>query len=102
MGRRGALKWRLFEYAEKESHHLFDDLVQQCVQFLAVKEDKSFFRLKIPKKIYENESLSISAQLYDANYELYNAPEVRLALKIHKVLNTFTYLIRIQINILWS
>ena len=60
---------------------MFDDLVQQCVQFLAVKEDKSFFRLKIPKKIYENESLSISAQLYDANYELYNAPEVRLALK---------------------
>ena len=60
---------------------MFDDLVQQCVQFLAVKEDKSFFRLKIPKKIYENESLSISAQLYDANYELYNAPEVRLVLK---------------------
>ena len=26
-------------------------------------------------------NLSISAQLYDANYELYNAPEVRLALK---------------------
>ncbi len=77
----GLWKWRLFEYAEKESHHLFDDLVQQCVQFLAVKEDKSFFRLKIPKKIYENESLSISAQLYDANYELYNAPEVRLVLK---------------------
>ena len=42
----GLWKWRLFEYAQKESHELFDGLIQQCVQFLAVKEDKRLFRVK--------------------------------------------------------
>lgn len=77
----GLWKWRLFEYAEKESHHLFDGLIQQCVQFLAIKEDKRLFRVKLPKKIYEHETLSISAQLYDANYELFNEPEATIFLR---------------------
>ena len=77
----GLWKWRLFEYAQKESHQLFDGLIQQCVQFLAVKEDKRQFRVKLPKKIYEHENLSISAQLYDANYELLNEPDVTIFLR---------------------
>lgn len=80
----GLWKWRLFEYAQKESHELFDGLIQQCVQFLAVKEDKRLFRLKLPKKIYEHETLSISAQLYDANYELFNEPEATILLRNSK------------------
>ena len=60
---------------------MFDALVQQCVQFLAVKEDKRLFRVKLPKKIYEHEVLSISAQLYDANYELLNIPEATILLR---------------------
>ena len=39
------------------------------------------FRVKLPKKIYENETLSISAQLYDANYELLNEPEANILLR---------------------
>lgn len=77
----GIWKWRIFEYAQKESYDLFDGLIQQCVQFLAVKEDKRMFRVKLPKKIYENETLSISAQLYDANYELLNEPEANILLR---------------------
>ncbi len=77
----GLWKWRLFEYAKKESHDIFDRLIQQCVQFLAVKEDKRTFRVKLPKKIYEHETLSISAQLYDANYELFNDPETTILLR---------------------
>ena len=77
----GLWKWRLFEYAQKESHDLFDGLIQQCVQFLAVKEDKRLFRVNLPKKIHEHEDLSISAQLYDANYELFNDPDVTISLR---------------------
>ena len=77
----GFWRWRLFEYAQKESHDLFDVLIQQCVQFLAVKEDKRLFRVKLPKKIYEHEALFISAQLYDANYELLNEPEATILLR---------------------
>ena len=77
----GLWKWRLFEFAKRESNDLFDELIQQCIQFLAIKEDKRMFRVKIPKKIFEHESLSISAQLYDANYELLNDPEPTILLR---------------------
>ena len=77
----GLWKWRLFEYAQKESHELLDGLIQKCVQFLAIKEDKRLFRVSLPKKIYEYEDLSISAQLYDANYELFNEPDVTIFLR---------------------
>tara|TARA_B100000683_G_scaffold37094_3_gene32516 strand:+ start:4997 stop:7012 length:2016 start_codon:yes stop_codon:yes gene_type:complete len=77
----GLWKWRLFEYAQNESHELLDGLIQQCVQFLAVKEDKRLFRVNLPKKIHEHEDLSISAQLYDANYELFNDPDVTISLR---------------------
>ena len=93
--RRGIWKWRLFEYAQKESHHLFDDLIQQCVQFLAVKEDKRQFRVKLPKKIYEHENLSISAQLYDANYELLNEPDVTIFYVMNKELSLHIHLIKL-------
>ena len=73
----GLWKWRLFEYAPKESHELLDGLIQKCVQFLAIKEDKRLFRVSL-LKIYEYEDLSISAQLYDANYELFNKPDVTI------------------------
>lgn len=77
----GLWKWRLFEYAQNESHELLDGLMQQCVQFLAVKEDKRLFRINLPKKIHEHEPLSISAQLYDSNYELFNEPDVTISLR---------------------
>ena len=77
----GLWNWRLFEFAKRESNDLFDKLIQQCVQFLAIKEDKRLFRVKIPKKIFEHESLSISAQLYDVNYELFNDPEPTIILR---------------------
>lgn len=76
----GLWKWRLFEYAQREEHRLFDELVNKVVQFLALKEDKRLFRVKAPKKAWEQEKLTIAAELYNANYELVNTPEVSLKL----------------------
>ena len=46
----GLWKWRLFEYAQKESHELLDGLIQKCVQFLAIKEDMTRFVLVCLKR----------------------------------------------------
>lgn len=76
----GLWRWRMFEYAQKQEHRLFDELINKIVQFLAVKEDKRLFRVKAPKKAWEQEELLISAELYNANYELVNNPEVSFKL----------------------
>ena len=77
----GLWKWRLYEFLKTNNHQLFDELINKSVQFLSVKEDKRPFRLRHEKLIYENESLIIEADLYDANYELVNSAEVSLLIK---------------------
>ena len=77
----GLWKWRLYEFLKTNNHKLFDELINKCVQFLSVKEDKRPFRLRHEKLIYENEPLLIEADLYDANYELVNNAEVSLLIR---------------------
>ena len=51
--------------------------------------------LSLPKKIYEYEDLSISAQLYDANYELLNEPEVTILLRNSQGMSLLIRLIKL-------
>ncbi|MEX2379700.1 MAG: hypothetical protein WD530_03090 [Vicingaceae bacterium] len=76
----GIWHWRLSEYAMNQNHELVDDLVQKIVQYMAVKADKSYFRISHEKKFYENESISFELQLYNDSYEAVNEPEVELSL----------------------
>jgi hypothetical protein len=76
----GLWKWKLRDYAEHQNHNLFNELISKCVQYLAVKSDKSFFRIRAPKIIAENESFEIEAEVYNKSYELVNEPEVLLTI----------------------
>ena len=49
-------------------------------QYLSTKEDKSFFRVHIENKVYENEPVGIEAELYNASYELINQPDVKITI----------------------
>ena len=57
---------------------------------MAVKQDKRPFRLRHDKLKYQNESLFIQADLYNANFEFVNTPEVSIQLVDEKG-NTFNY-----------
>lgn len=77
----GIWKWRLNDYSENETTENFDLLIDKIIQFVAVKEDKSNFRVK-SKSIYnENEEVIFSAELYNDSYELVNTAEVNIMLK---------------------
>lgn len=59
-----------------------DELINKTVQYLSVKGDKRPFRVSLPKNIFQdNEAITFDAQLYNANYELVNAPEVAMLIK---------------------
>lgn len=74
----GIFKWRLYDYQIHKNHEAFDELFSKIIQFLAVKEDKSYFRVNCPGEFPENEPVIIDAELYNQSYELINAPEVRI------------------------
>lgn len=76
----GIWKWRLNDYNENETTENFDYLIDKFVQFIAVKEDKSNFRIKTNSVYRENEDVIVSAELYNEAYELVNSSEVKFVL----------------------
>ena len=72
----GLWQWRLFDYLEHGNHERFDELVSQLTQYLTVREDKRRFRVSLPDNVFpENAPVRLDAELYNASYELTNAPE---------------------------
>ena len=76
----GLWKWRMRDFAEHTNHNLFNELISKSVQYLSVKNDKSFFRINAPKTINENESIELGAEIYNKSYELITEPDVTLIL----------------------
>lgn len=76
----GLWKWKLRDYADHQNHNLFNELTGKIVQYLSVKADKSFFRVKSKKIVNENEEIEIEAEVYNNAYELITEPEVTFVL----------------------
>lgn len=76
----GLWKWRLHDFADHGNHDIFNELVGKTVQFLSVREEKSFFRVTAKSNYLENEPVQLEAEVYNQSYELINTPEVTLDL----------------------
>jgi hypothetical protein len=78
----GLWRWRLYDYQFNKNHDATNELINKTIQFLSVKADKRPFRVNLPKNIFQdNEAIVFDAQLYNANYELVNTPEVKMNIK---------------------
>ncbi len=73
-------RWRVSDYVQKGDHEVFDGFVNKIVQYLAVKEDKSFFRLRISPKFNENEPVEIDAEVFNPSYEMVNDQDVNITI----------------------
>ncbi len=76
----GLWRWKLRDFADHDNNNLFSELISKTIQYLALKSDKSFFRINAPKIINENELVDFAAELYNKSYELVNEPDVTLTL----------------------
>ncbi len=78
----GLWRWKLYDYMQNKNFEAFDELVNKSIQYLAVKGDKRPFQVTLPKNIFQdNEAITFEAQLYNANYEMVNTPDVDLKIK---------------------
>lgn len=76
----GIWRWRLANYAKVGNQLAFDELFTRIIQYLAVKEDKSQFRVMLKNNFSENEAVEIDAELYNDSYQLVNEPEVNVVI----------------------
>ncbi|MBC7864745.1 MAG: hypothetical protein IAF38_17360 [Bacteroidia bacterium] len=77
----GIWRWRLRDYADHGNFNMFNELMNKTIQYLSVKEDKSFFRLFTKKLFSENENIEMDAEVYNASYELIKDPQVSIEIK---------------------
>ncbi len=76
----GIWKWRMNNFANDGNFIAFDDLINKSVQFLALRVDKSMFRIFHSTNFEENENIEFEAELYNDIYELINQPEVSITI----------------------
>ncbi len=76
----GLWRWRLADQQLFGSHAHFDKLVHKTVAYLALKQDKSRFRVRHPQEFAQNEKVKLEAELYNASYEPVNTPEATIRL----------------------
>ncbi len=77
----GLWRWKIYDYRKNKNHEVFNELISKTVQYLAVKEDRRQFRVRMAKNVfYENEPVSFQAELYNDSYELINTPDVSITL----------------------
>lgn len=77
----GIWRWRTHNYQRTKSHDQLNELVGKIIQYMAVREDKSYFRVFSKNTFLENQPVIIEAEVYNESYELINDPEVSITLK---------------------
>ena len=76
----GIWRWRLQDFAAHGNHNLMDEFISKTVQYLSLKTDKSFFRVKGKNNFPENEPVELEAEVYNESYELINTPDVNIVI----------------------
>ncbi len=88
----GFWKWHLHEFGESNKHDITDEILLKTIQYLAVKEKKTPFRLIHKNNYAENEPLIFDAELYNQSQELINTPDVKITIyNEQKVAYPFTF-----------
>lgn len=80
IGGEGLWQWRLYEFRQNGSHHTFNSMFNQIVQYLAVKLQKERLRLDIRTVYEEGETLLFRAEMYNAAFEKMSGPDLALKL----------------------
>ncbi|MCX6267120.1 MAG: hypothetical protein NTW16_07160, partial [Bacteroidetes bacterium] len=73
-------RWRISDFAQESNHESFDLMIDKIAQYLATKDDKSFFRVHLNNRISENEPVEIEAEVFNASYEMITDPDVNIVI----------------------
>ncbi len=75
----GLWRWRLYEFKSFNDHTVVDECIRQTVSFLAANNGEKPFAINLPKYVWsDQEPVSLTAHLLNANNEQINTPDVQI------------------------
>ena len=80
----GLWLWRNYNYLEKSNFSSFDNLIGKTVQYLMVKADKRFFKIKSKGEYNTYDKIELQAELYNKSYEAIENADIELKLTNEK------------------
>lgn len=78
----GLWRWRLYNYYFEQSQAQFNELINQLVQYLALRENEDNFIINFQPVYAETEEVIFRAEVYNESYEKITTEEVKI-----KILN---------------
>lgn len=75
----GIWKWRLYDYNQHNSHNIFEEFINQLIQYLALKENEDNFNVYFQPVYTETDEIVFNAELYNDAFELVTDPEVNMS-----------------------
>ena len=73
----GLWRWRLAEFQREGSHEVVDGIINATTQYLALREDRSPFRVSASERVYTtSDDVRLQAELYNASFQRVNDPDV--------------------------
>jgi hypothetical protein len=74
----GIWRWRLYNFSVNQSHTLFNELINQLVQYLALRQNEDNFVLNFNPVYSETDEIVINAEVYNDVFERITTPEVKM------------------------
>ena len=77
----GIWRWRLFNYYTNQNHALFNELVNQLVQYLALRQNEDNFIIDFKPVYAETDEIILKAEVYNDVFERINSEEVKIKIQ---------------------
>lgn len=73
----GIWRWRLHDQFKNGTTQNFEELISKVITYLAIKDNKDPFKVRLQREYNESENIMVEAELYNMSYELINEPDVQ-------------------------
>jgi len=77
----GLWRWRMESFIKDGNFDGFDDLINNSIKYLSSRDDVRRFRIESPNKLFEDEKVKFTAQVYDASLNPTTDVDVELSIK---------------------
>ena len=77
----GIWRWRLFNYSANQNHILFNELVNQLIQYLALRQNEDNFIIDFKPVYSETDDVMLKAEVYNDAFERLKAQEVKIKIQ---------------------
>ncbi len=74
----GIWRWRLFDYYQNQNHARFNELINQFIQYLALRENEDNFIIEFEPVYSETDDVILNAEVYNDAYEPLNTEEINI------------------------